>query len=129
MRKYSSFNRDHHSVEQVRVVAPLKSKNGSETDDAIAEIIRESGRCSKNLQANIGKEFYNTDVQKIFKKHDVNHYSTYSTLEASVVELFNRTLKNDNGKCLDSTAITNESSCRVSYQITTCALSAYDLPT
>ena len=43
----------------------------------------------------MGKEFYNTDVQKILKKHDVNHYFTYSTLKASVVERFNRTLKND----------------------------------
>jgi len=43
----------------------------------------------------MGKEFYNADVQKILKKHDVNHYSTYSTLKASVVERFNRTLKND----------------------------------
>jgi len=40
------------------------------------------------------KEFYNADVQKILKKHDVNHYSMYSTLKVSVVERFNRTLKN-----------------------------------
>ena len=43
----------------------------------------------------MGKEFYNADVQKILKKHDINHYSTYLTLKASVVERFNRTLKND----------------------------------
>ena len=43
----------------------------------------------------MGKEFYNADVQKILKKYDVNHYSTYSTLKVSVVEWFNRTLKND----------------------------------
>ena len=42
----------------------------------------------------MGKEFYNADVQKILKKYDVNHYSMYSTLKASVVERFNRTLKN-----------------------------------
>ena len=76
-------------------VVPLKSKGGSETADAIAEIIRTSGRCLKNLQTDLGKKFYNADVQKILKKHDVNHYSTYSTLKASVVERFNRTLKND----------------------------------
>ena len=60
----------------------LKSK-GSETADAIAEIIRASVRCPKNLQTDMGKEFYNADVQKmmqkILKKYDVNHYSTYST--------------------------------------------------
>jgi len=48
-----------------------------------------------NLQTDMGKEFYNVDVQKILKKHDVNRYSTYSTLKVSVVERFNRTLKND----------------------------------
>ncbi|KAG5323561.1 YMD3 protein, partial [Pseudoatta argentina] len=73
---------------------PLKSKGGSETANAIAEIVRES-RCPKNLQTDMGKEFYNVDVQKILKKHDVNHCSTDSTLKASVVERFNRTLKND----------------------------------
>jgi len=43
----------------------------------------------------MGKEFYNTNVQKILKKHDVNHYFTYSTLKASMIEQLNRTLKND----------------------------------
>jgi len=32
--------------------------------DAIAEIIQASGRCLKNLQMDIGKKFYNADVQK-----------------------------------------------------------------
>jgi len=62
---------------------------------AIAEIIRACGRCPKNLQTDMGKKFNNADVQKILKKHDVNHYSMYSTLKASVIERFNRTLKND----------------------------------
>ena len=74
---------------------PLKSKGGSETANAIAEIVRESERCPKNLQTDMGKEFYNADVQNILKKHNINHYSTYSTLKASVAERFNRTLKND----------------------------------
>jgi len=62
--------------------------------DAIAEI-RKSGRCPKNFQTNMGKKFYNADVKKIFKKHDVDHYSICSTLKESVVEQFNRMLKND----------------------------------
>ena len=41
----------------------------------------------------MGKEFYNVGVQKVLKKHDINHYSTYSVLKASIVERFNRTLK------------------------------------
>ncbi|XP_012057324.1 PREDICTED: uncharacterized protein LOC105620444 [Atta cephalotes] len=94
VRPYSSFNRSHHYILTVidvlskyAWIVPLKSKDESETA-AIAEIIRASGRCSKNLQTDMGKEFYNADVQKILKKHDVNHYSTYSTLKASVIERF-----------------------------------------
>jgi len=34
-------------------------------------------------------------VQKLLKKHGINHYSTYSVMKASVVERLNRTLKND----------------------------------
>jgi len=58
-------------------------------------IIRKSGRQSKNLQTDMGKEIYNVDVQRLVNKHGINHYFTYSVMKASVVEQFNRTLKND----------------------------------
>jgi len=75
---------------------PLRSKSGSETANAFAEIIRKSGRHPKNLQTDMGKEFYNADVQRLVKKKNgINHYSTYSVLKASVVERFNHTLKNE----------------------------------
>jgi len=102
MRPYSSSNRGYHYILTVidaltkyAWAVPLKAKGGREAADAIAGIIRESGRCPKNLQTDMGKEFYNADVQKLLKKHDINHYSTYSVLKASIVERFNRTLKND----------------------------------
>lgn len=102
MRPYSRFNRGYHYILTVIDVlskyawaVPLKSKGGSETADAIAEIIRDSERRPKNMQTDKGKEFYNADVQRLVKKHGINHYSTYSVLKASVVERFNRTLKND----------------------------------
>jgi len=56
----------------------------------------------KNLQTNLGKKFYNADVQKILKIHSVNHYSTYSMLKASVVERINHTLKNNMWKMFTS---------------------------
>ena len=93
-------------------------EQGSETADAIVEIIRASGRCRKNLQTDMGKEFYNADVQKILKKHDVNHYSMYSTLKASSGSIARS--KTTCGRYLHLTAITSGStSCRISYQITT----------
>ncbi|XP_036146768.1 uncharacterized protein LOC118646926 [Monomorium pharaonis] len=94
MIPYSRFNRGYHYILIVIDVlskrawgVPLKSKSGSETADAISEIIRESGRRPKNLQTDMGKEFYNANVQKVLKKHNINHYSTYSVMKASVVEL------------------------------------------
>lgn len=101
MHPYSRFNNGYHYILTIIDVlskfawaVPLKSKNGSETAKAIAQIIRDSKRRLKNLQTDMGKEFYNTDVQRLVKKHSINHYSTYSVLKASVVERFNRTLKN-----------------------------------
>jgi len=69
MRPYSGFNKGHHYIFIVidvlskrAWVISLKNKDESETADAIAEIIRTSRRCPKNLQTDMGKEFYNIDV-------------------------------------------------------------------
>jgi len=65
------------------------------------------------------KEFYNANVQKFLKKHNINHYSTYSIIKANVVERFNHTLKNDMWKQFTHNGnyiIINGSTCyRVSY--------------
>jgi transposase InsO family protein len=102
MRPYTQFNKGYHYILTVIDVlskyawaVPLKSKSGKEMAAAIAKIIRGDGRCPKNLQTDMGKEFYNANVQELLKKHDINHYSTYSVMKASVVERFNRTLKNN----------------------------------
>jgi hypothetical protein len=102
MRPYSRFNGGYHYILTVIDVlskyawaVPLKGKGGSETADAIAAIIRDSERRPRNMQTDMGKEFYNADVQRLMRKHDINHYSTYSVLKASIVERFNRTLKNN----------------------------------
>ena len=72
---------------------PHKTKSGAEVTKVFAKIFRD--RYPKNLQTDQGKEFYNADVQKLLTKHDINHYSTYLVMKASVVERFNRTLKNN----------------------------------
>ncbi|XP_077282729.1 uncharacterized protein LOC143908795 [Temnothorax americanus] len=88
MRPYTRFHRGYHYILTVIDVlskhawaVPLKTKSGPEVTTAIAKIIRDGGRCPKNLQTDKGKEFYNTNVQKLLKKHNINHYSTYSTTE------------------------------------------------
>lgn len=55
---------------------PLKSKSGSEIASALSKIFCKDVRCPRNLQTNKGKEFYNTIVQEIMKKRNINHYLT-----------------------------------------------------
>src|SRR5215469_10815540 len=102
IRPYARYNKSYNYILTVIDVLskyawalPLKTKSGNEMVDAIAKIIRDDRRCPKNLQTDMGKEFYNANVQKLFKEYNINHYSTYSVMKASIVERFNRTLKNN----------------------------------
>lgn len=79
---------------------PVKDKTGKNIVDAFEKIFR-NGRNSKNLQTDNGKEFYNKDFQELMKKYNINHYSTFTELKASVVERFNRTLKEKMWKKFD----------------------------
>ena len=105
MRPYSRQNAGHNYILTVIDVLskyawaiPLRSKSGKEVATALRKIFREDARCPRNLQTDKGKEFYNADVREILDARKVNHYSTYSVMKASVVERFNRTLKNDTWK-------------------------------
>lgn len=72
---------------------PLKSKSSSVIINSFQKIFDESQRIPKNLQTDFGKEFYNKHFKTLMEKYVINHYSTYSHLKASIVERFNRTLK------------------------------------
>lgn len=74
---------------------PLKSKTSIEVTKAMESILS-TGRKNipKNIQSDHGKEFYNTHFKKLMDRYNINHYSTYSNLKSSIVERFNRTLKN-----------------------------------
>ena len=52
------------------------------------------GRVPKNLQVDRGKEFYNQSFANLMKHYNINLYSTFSNLKASICQRFNRTLKN-----------------------------------
>lgn len=70
---------------------PLKSKSGVDVAHALEPILKKHPM--KHLQTDQGKEFFNRHVNAVVKKYKVNLYSTYSDLKASIVERFNRTLK------------------------------------
>jgi len=71
---------------------PLKSKTSSSIIDAF-KIIFKSRRLPYKLQTDAGTEFVNKDVQKFLKSLDIDFFTTNSEMKASVVERFNRTLK------------------------------------
>lgn len=71
---------------------PIKSKNSNAVTGAMSKILA-AGRIPKNLHTDQGKEFYNGTFRGLMKEHSINHYSTYSTKKAAIVERFNRTLK------------------------------------
>lgn len=73
--------------------AALKNKTAQSVTKAIKDIFITDKRIPKNLQTDAGKEFFNKDFENLMKKYNINHYSTFSSKKASVVERVNRTLK------------------------------------
>lgn len=72
---------------------PLKSKTGQDVTGAMERVLKDAKTAPKNLQVDMGSEFYNSNCKALMKKHGINLYSTYSTIKASIIERFNRTLK------------------------------------
>jgi len=71
---------------------PLKSKVSENIKNAFSEIFK-TGRKPEKLQTDAGTEFVNKQVQKFLKNENVEFFTTNSEMKASVVERFNRTLK------------------------------------
>jgi hypothetical protein len=70
----------------------LINKNGETVLSAIKSIFS-SKRKPKRIHSDKGTEFFNKDVKNFFKEQNIQHYITYSDMKASIVERFNRTLK------------------------------------
>lgn len=75
-------------------VEGVKNKTGLDVSKAMQKIFNTDNRIPKNMQTDMGKEFYNKDFKKLMDKYNIHHYSSYSTKKASIVERVNRTLKN-----------------------------------
>jgi hypothetical protein len=72
-------------------VVPIKNKTGDETLRSFILLFKD--RKPQKLQTDKGSEFFNSKLNKLFKSENVNHFSTESDKKASIVERFNRTLK------------------------------------
>ena len=73
-------------------VQPVKTKTCKAVTEAMTKILKGS-RKPVRLQTDDGKEFYNKTFQELMKQKDIHHFSTSGNTKASVVERFNRTLK------------------------------------
>lgn len=73
-------------------VVALKDKTGKSLVKALKKIL-ESKREPMNIQTDKGTEFTNRIFQSFLKKKNIHFYTTHNTTKASVVERFNRTLK------------------------------------
>lgn len=73
---------------------PIKDKGGKSVTNAMQKVF-DSGRICTHLQTDDGTEFFNKDFAALTQKYKINHYSVYSTLKASIVERFNRTIKSN----------------------------------
>lgn len=70
---------------------PLKTKSANEMANALDKFFTETP--ASFLQVDRGREFYSSAVSKVLQKHNVEMYSVYSPLKSSVIERFNRTLR------------------------------------
>lgn len=101
MRSFSVYNKGYNylltiidTFSKFAWGVAVRTKTGVEVTQAIESVFKKYRRIPKNLQTDDGKEFFNQDFNKLMLKYSINHYSTYSVLKASIVERFNRTLKN-----------------------------------
>lgn len=71
---------------------PIKNKTSGSIIEAFDKILL-SKRTPQKIQTDAGTEFLNKDFQSLLKKHGIIFFTTNSEMKASVVERFNRTLK------------------------------------
>ena len=100
MQKFSKINKGYRYLltcidifSKYAFVIPLKDKKGITIKNALQKIFNK--RKPKFLWTDNGKEFYNNQVNDLLEKNNIKLYSTNnSEIKSSVIERFNRTLKN-----------------------------------
>lgn len=98
MQPYSRLNNGYRYIMTVincfskfAFAVPLKSKSAADVANALRPILEKHK--IKHFQTDQGTDWFNSKVAALFKKHNINHYYTYSGKKATIIERFNRTLK------------------------------------
>ena len=71
----------------------MKDKNGQTTFLALEKIIKRLPVTPNHIITDVGTEFYNVNVQKLFKEYGITHYSLRGPHKASVAERMIQTMK------------------------------------
>lgn len=99
----SSFSRANNGFKYILTIIncftkyalaiPLRTKTAIEIESVLKPVLNKHSM--KNFHTDQGTEFFNSRVKKLLKEHNINHYHTFSEMKASIIERFNRTLKNN----------------------------------
>ena len=72
---------------------PLKDKTAKSVANSLQDIITTSGRKPKKIWSDKGTEFYNSTVNSLLQRNNIELYSTHNEPKASIAERFIRTLR------------------------------------
>lgn len=101
MQKFKNVNRGYSYIlividvfSKKAYAEPLKDKTAKSTSEAMEKILKKIGERVRNLHTDDGKEFFNSIMKRVLSQYgEINHYSTYSSTKASIVERLIRTIK------------------------------------
>lgn len=113
LQMYSKFNKNFKYLltivdcfSRFARVSALKSKTGTELQKAFEKIFEEETPSA--IQTDNGREFKNKEVISLFKESNVDFFTTTDEdIKCSLVERFNRTLKNKMFKIMTKTGKRN----------------------
>lgn len=81
------------SLSKFAWVIPLKNKMNKTVADAFTAIFKRSKRIPRKCRTDRGTEFLGGQVQSLFKSKDVIFFTADNDSKASIIERFNRTLR------------------------------------
>lgn len=100
MQKYAKQNNGYKYIltcmdgfSKYAFAVPVKDKSGPVVTAALKSVLDQIKHPVKKLFTDEGKEFYNSDFQKLMKDRNITHYHTYSGIKNPLIERFNRTLR------------------------------------
>jgi len=73
-------------------VEPLKNKNGTTVKNAFVKIFDTRAQ-PLSISTDLGTEFFNSIVSKLFKSKNIDHFTTHSEIKMALCERFIRTLR------------------------------------